>query len=84
VLNAEASYLRRLAQKPELDEKDDLAVSMQRMRQAETAALRAAIRGEIPERGPRGGAIWPPRYFVRRAGWHILDHAWEIEDRIFS
>jgi hypothetical protein len=23
-----------------------------------------------------------PRYFVRRAAWHILDHAWEIEDRI--
>jgi hypothetical protein len=84
VLNAEASYLRRLAQKPELDDEDELAVSIQRMRQAETAALGAAVRGEIPERGPRGGTIWPPRYFARRAGWHILDHAWEIEDRILS
>jgi hypothetical protein len=26
--------------------------------------------------------IWPPRYFVRRVAWHVLDHAWEIEDRI--
>jgi hypothetical protein len=25
---------------------------------------------------------WPPRYVVRRAAWHVLDHAWEIEDRI--
>ena len=24
---------------------------------------------------------WSPRYFVRRAVWHTLDHAWEIEDR---
>ena len=22
-----------------------------------------------------------PRYFVRRAAWHVLDHAWELEDR---
>jgi hypothetical protein len=25
--------------------------------------------------------LWSPRYFVRRAVWHVLDHAWEIEDR---
>ena len=24
---------------------------------------------------------WPPRYVVRRMAWHVLDHAWEIEDR---
>ena len=24
---------------------------------------------------------WPPRFFIRRSAWHILDHAWEIEDR---
>lgn len=24
---------------------------------------------------------WPPRYMVRRSAWHVLDHAWEIEDR---
>jgi hypothetical protein len=24
---------------------------------------------------------WLPRYLVRRAAWHLLDHAWEIEDR---
>ena len=35
----------------------------------------------LPEKGPRGGTIWLPRYFVRRAAWHVLDHAWEIEDR---
>jgi hypothetical protein len=24
---------------------------------------------------------WSPRYFRRRATWHVLDHAWEIEDK---
>jgi hypothetical protein len=24
---------------------------------------------------------WPPRYAARRLIWHVLDHAWEIEDR---
>ena len=23
-----------------------------------------------------------PRYFVRRLAWHVLDHVWEIEDRL--
>ncbi len=36
----------------------------------------------LPEKGPRGGEIWKPRYFVRRIAWHVLDHAWEIEDRM--
>lgn len=30
--------------------------------------------------GTADGA-WPGRYAVRRIGWHVLDHAWEIEDR---
>src|SRR5947209_4621358 len=24
---------------------------------------------------------WPQRYAARRIAWHVLDHAWEIEDR---
>jgi hypothetical protein len=45
-------------------------------------ALASAARGEVPTQGPRGGTRWTPRYFVRRMAWHVLDHAWEIEDRI--
>jgi hypothetical protein len=52
------------------------------IRQAILDALEAAKKGVLPARGPRGGIIWPPRYFIRRAAWHILDHAWEIDDRI--
>jgi hypothetical protein len=31
--------------------------------------------------GGSPGAIWPPRYAARWGVWHILDHAWEIEDK---
>lgn len=51
------------------------------VREAFIAALRARARGEVADRGPRGGTRWSPRYAARRAAWHILDHAWEIEDR---
>lgn len=30
---------------------------------------------------PIAGRKWPPRYAARRVAWHVLDHAWEIEDR---
>ena len=27
------------------------------------------------------GARWPVRHGIRRSAWHVLDHAFEIEDR---
>jgi len=54
------------------------------LRQAILVALGAAVRGELPRVGPRGGLRWTPRYFVRRAAWHLLDHTWEIEDRLWT
>ena len=45
-------------------------------------ALGAAARGELPLVGPRGGKRWTPRFYVRYSAWHLLDHTWEIEDRI--
>lgn len=45
-------------------------------------ALHAKVRGELPEKGPRGGERWSARYAIRRSAWHALDHAWEIEDRL--
>lgn len=81
VLGAEQGYLSRLAWKIPKHEMTNLNEEMRLTRQAIMDALAAAARGEIPERGPRGGVIWPARYFVRRVAWHVLDHAWEIEDR---
>ena len=45
-------------------------------------ALRHAAQGKRMSARPGGGKRWSPRYFVRRAAWHVLDHAWEIEDRL--
>lgn len=82
VLGADVSYLGRLAWKHQRDEAASLSAELDRTRQAILAALAAAARGEIPTRGPRGGVIWPARTFVRRVAWHVLDHLWEIEDRV--
>lgn len=32
-------------------------------------------------RAAPSGTAWPIRYAIRRLAWHVLDHAWEIEDR---
>jgi hypothetical protein len=46
-------------------------------------ANRAAVLDWCRSGEPRPTAQpgWPPRYAVRRLLWHVLDHAWEIEDR---
>jgi len=31
--------------------------------------------------GPGDGGSWPARYLIRRTAWHVLDHAWELEDK---
>ncbi len=84
VLGAEEGYLSRLARNHARIAGESLPEEMARLRQAILDALASAARGETPERGPRGGAYWKPRYFVRRVAWHVLDHAWEIEDRIIE
>jgi hypothetical protein len=65
VRDAERSYLRKVG----IRDGD---------RGAFVDALRAA-RAPVPERV--GGKPWPWRYAARRVTWHVLDHAWEIEDK---
>jgi hypothetical protein len=48
---------------------------------AALATLRARALGRPVPDPNRVTKPWPPRYYVRRAAWHCLDHAWEIEDR---
>jgi len=82
VQGGDASYLNRLGWKFAEDTRDDLDKRMERTRKAIVTALKSAVAGWIPRRGPRGGVHWTARYFVRRLAWHTLDHAWEIEDRV--
>ena len=57
------------------------SASREEVERAFIDALHAKIRGELPDKGPRGGDRWSARYAIRRSAWHALDHAWEIEDR---
>lgn len=41
-----------------------------------TAVLEALEHAENP--------TWQPKYAARRIAWHVLDHAWEIEDKSLS
>ncbi|HEX5501067.1 MAG TPA: hypothetical protein VFW96_00510 [Thermomicrobiales bacterium] len=75
VLGAEAAYARKLGVRQRQPAHDDPAA---------IAALRAAILevlGRPSDGAPPVPKGWPPRYAARRIAWHVLDHAWEMEDR---
>ena len=75
VLGAEAGYARQLGIKhPQPELGDTRAVKALRDELAE--ALRGASDGS-----PLVAKGWPPRYAMRRIAWHVLDHAWEMQDR---
>lgn len=82
VIDANYGYLRQIAWKAKRSEDASLQQAIDDNRQAIHDALAAAVHEGVPEHGPRGGKLWKPRTFVRRAAWHMLDHIWEIEDRI--
>jgi hypothetical protein len=73
VINAEAGYIRQLGLKASTAGQE---VPRPSWREAVLAALRQAR-----ESGPLRDRGWPPRYAARRIAWHVLDHAWEIQDR---
>ncbi len=74
VLGAEASYARKLGVKQRQPARDD-APAIAALRDAISAALRLRVDGASLV--PTG---WPPRYAAHRIAWHVLDHAWEMED----
>src|SRR4051794_5125278 len=75
VISAEAAYARKLDVKHKEPALGDTA-AVRALRDDIVAVLRAARSGDpLRENG------WPPRYAARRIAWHVLDHAWEMEDR---
>ncbi len=82
ILGGDQAYLSRLGVKLKVPEDAPLQTQLDECRDAILAGMAAATRGELPSKGPRGGMHWPVRYYVRRAAWHVLDHAWEIQDRL--
>jgi hypothetical protein len=80
VTAADGGYMVRLGgEQP--SEKAWSAKVAQDVRRSFTEALGRRARGEMADRGPRGGKRWSARYGARRSAWHALDHAWEIQDR---
>jgi hypothetical protein len=47
---------------------------------AQSEALCAGIRG-FKALGAWAGKWWTVQFLIRRCAWHMLDHAWEMEDR---
>jgi hypothetical protein len=82
VLGADAGYLTRLGGKHPRVKGETPDDEMARLRQEILDALDAAPRSGTAPPGPRGGKRWTARFFIRRSAWHILDHGWEIEDRV--
>jgi hypothetical protein len=76
VLMAEVAYASKLGVRlSQADYADRAAVNV----------FRAAILEMLCSAGGPARAVdkarWPQRYAARRVAWHVLDHAWEIEDR---
>jgi hypothetical protein len=82
MVDADGGYLGRIGVRLDAPAGLDPVEGLRRARTAILAALPAAAAATTPSTGPRGGVRWGVRTFVRRLIWHILDHAWEIEDRL--
>jgi hypothetical protein len=75
-VNAEVAYARKLGLRlPPPKPTDKTAVA--EFRAAEAEFFQDAL-GSDPAELKLG---WLPRYAARRIAWHVIDHAWEIEDK---
>jgi len=71
VLGSEVSYASQIGLHEKQPPIDD-AAAIKGFRISLAASLRDSFREEK----------WPVPYAARRIAWHVLDHAWEMEDRI--
>ena len=79
VVAAEVAYARKIGLRLREPEAGDTA-TLETNRRSILDALARPSDGSIMVE-PNG---WPARYAARRIAWHILDHAWEIQDRAGS
>lgn len=82
VADAERGYLRHLGCDPVIIGNEMADQRFMIIRSAVLNGIQASIHGRLPLEGPRGGKLWPLAYFFRRVAWHVVDHTWEIEDRV--
>jgi hypothetical protein len=80
VVEADQAYMAQLGARPP-KAAAGRPIKSSDLHDAMLAAFRARAQG-LAVADPRDTKKpWTPRYFARRVGWHVLDHAWEIEDR---
>lgn len=75
VLDSESVYARKLGIRHRAPARDDLEA---------IAALRTDLLGVLGSPGDGAPPVpggWLVRYAARRIAWHVLDHAWEMQDR---
>lgn len=80
--DAEVSYLSKLGSRAPAGSDRPAAERLAAIRTAFIDALTAIANGEPVPMPSRTQKLWSPRYAVRRTAWHVLDHAWELEDRV--
>jgi hypothetical protein len=79
VRGADEAYLVKLGSQP--PKGPDGPAPIGELHAAALATLRARALGLPVANASRAVTLWTPRWYVRYATWHWLDHAWEIEDR---
>jgi hypothetical protein len=80
VMEADEAYVRQLGIRVP-KRSADAADWARSLRELGLTTFRARALGDPIEEPSRVKKPWTPRYYIRRAAWHSLDHAWEIEDR---
>jgi len=75
VIGADTTYARKLEIKRKQPATGDIA-AIAELREAIAAVVGAPSDG--PPVVPNG---WTTRYAARRIAWHVLEHAWEMQDR---
>jgi hypothetical protein len=81
VRDAEVAYLSKLGSRAPAASDRPLRERLEALRTAFVDALSAIAAGEPVPTPSRTQKLWSPRYAVRRTAWHVLDHAWELQDR---
>ena len=71
VLGAEVAYARKIGVRHRQPAGDDAAAVDALRRDIARAVVDPALADQA----------WPVSYLVRRMAWHVLDHAWEIQDK---
>jgi hypothetical protein len=82
VVLAERGYLGQLGAASVAITDEPIEQKAEIIRSGILDGIQAAVKGNIASEGPRGGKRWPLAYFFRRIAWHVIDHTWEIEDRM--